>query len=195
MERSAARLTFLFLAMLVSACGGGGATTAPGGGSETPAATDAAPATEPAPTGVATDPSMDIPPAPTPGGGDPSTAEVCGLVTIAEMEQIFGVSGVTQMLFAGPPDTCDYRLNDAPFAAVVLTPFSASPIFDAMAADAASEQVDGVGDRALYNSQMLTFIVQKGDSLLAIQVLDQSRSEAECAELMKQIGATAAGRM
>jgi hypothetical protein len=55
--------------------------------------------------------------------------------------------------------------------------------------------VDGVGDRALYNSQMLTFIVQKGDSLLAIQVLDQSRSEAERAELMKQIGATAAGRM
>jgi len=78
---------------------------------------------------------------------------------------------------------------------MVLTPLSAWPVFDAMAADGASKQLDGIGDRALYNSQMLTFLVQKGDALLTIQVLDESRSEEERLGLLKQIGATAAGRM
>lgn len=197
MQRSTAGPAFLlFLVLVISACGGGGGTTATdaggGGGTTTdaPSATDAPAATD------ATTPT-EAPAATDAGSGGGATGDVCGLVTVAEMEGLFGVSGVTQQLFAGPPDTCDYQLDSAPFVAMVLSgaEFGAEAVFDAMAADPASESIGGIGDRALYNAQMLSFLVQKGDALLTIQVLDESRSEEERLELMKQIGATAAGRM
>lgn len=182
--------------LLVAACGGGatpasgttdGAPTDPGNGEASvdpgggATQTDEAPASEP----PATEPPT--------GGG--TTADVCGLVTVAEMESLFGVSGVTQQLFAGPPDTCDYRLDSAPFVAMVLTPGVGAAVFDATAADTSSELVSGLGDRALYNSQLLVLLVQKGGSLLTLHTLDESRSEEERFELMKQIGEIAAGRM
>ena len=185
----------LLLGLLLAACGGGGtaATDSSGAGS---AATDALASTDapdaPAPTDA---PGATDAPAATDAGTGSGSGDVCGLVTVAEMESLFGVSGVTQGFFAGPPDTCDYQLDSAPFVAMVLTPFSASPIFDAMSADAASESIGGIGDRALYNRQMLTFLVQKGESLLTLQILDESRSEDERLELMKQVAAIAAGRM
>lgn len=205
MRRMAGRTVLILGAItLLAACGGGATNTTPGGGStsgpvSTPAAATPAAATNGvAATSDAGQPSPDATseaPAASASTGGGAGGDVCGLVSVAEMEGLFGVSGVTQQLFAGPPDTCDYRLADAPFVAMVLTPFSAGPVFDAMAADGASTQLDGIGDRALYNSQMLTFLVQKGDALLTIQVLDESRSEEERLGLMKQIGATAAGRM
>lgn len=195
-------IPILALTALLMACGGttGGGST--GGGSGTGSqptgagATDAPAASDAGATAQPAQPT-DAPAASAggTGGGTGSAADVCGLVTVAEIEGIFGVSGVTQQLFAGPPDTCDYRLDDAPFVAMVLTEVAASPVFDAMAADAASEPFDGIGDRALYNSQMLSFLVQRGDALVTLQVLDESRSEAERLELMKQIAAIAAGRM
>ncbi len=163
------------MTMLAVACGGGGSGTSgradPGGG--------AAPSVEPGTVGEASQPTTPEPAASEPVAAGGGGSDVCGLVTIAEVEGMFAVSGVTQGFFPGPPDTCDYQLDGAPFAAVVLTNVGATSIFDAMAGDAASESVSGLGDRALYNSQTLNFLVQKGDRLLSISTFDPSKTDAE----------------
>lgn len=197
MQRSAAGLGLLMLlvASLIAACGGGRATPTPaaaasdgsgGLATEEPQDTDTPGGTK-APAATS-DPGTE------PGDG-PTAADTCGLVTVAEMEGLFGVSGVVQELFPGPPDTCDYQLDSAPFVAMTLTPDAAPFLFEAMAGDAASTMIDGIGDRALYNSQHLLLLVEKGDAILSIAILDESRTEEERAELMEQIGAIAAGRM
>jgi len=181
------------MTMLAVACGGGGSGTAgstdPGGGAAT--------SVEPGTGGEASQPTAPEPAAsePVAGGGGGGGGDVCGLVTIAEVEGIFAVSGVTQGFFPGPPDTCDYQLDGAPFAAVVLTTTGATSIFDAFAGDAATESVSGIGDRALYNSQTLNFLVQKGDKLLSISTFDPSKTDAERFELMKEMGGIADDRM
>lgn len=182
----------LAVALLVAACGGGGgndggATSDPGGG---PASVD--------PGAIASEaaiPSMPEVSLPVLDSGDPATADVCGLVTVQEMEQLWGVSGVTQGFFAGPPDTCDYQLDSAPFVAIVLNATGSSFVFDAIAADPATTVVDGIGDRALYNSQQLVFLVQKGDDLISISAFDASKADEERAALLEEIARIAAARM
>jgi hypothetical protein len=181
--------TLAVMTMLAAACGGGGS----GDGASADPSGGAVQSVDPGASAGASQPAASEPVASEPaagGGGD-----VCGLVTIAEVEGVFGVSGVTQGLFVGPPDTCDYQLDGAPFAAVVLTTIGATSIFDAIAGDAASESVSGLGDRALYNSQTLNFLIQKGDRLLSISTFDPSKTDAERFELMKQMGAIADDRM
>ncbi len=177
--------------VLVAACGGtptgtanpgggGGATVDPGGGG-----------------GTVTQPPVETPPAATdPSTGGGGGGDVCSLLTLAEIETAFEVSGVTQRFFAGPPDTCDYQLDGAPFLVLNLSAGFGSFAFDAMAADANSTAVSGIGDRALYNSQQLTFFIQKGDDLLlTIAILDESRSEQERFELMLYLAGIADDRM
>lgn len=194
METRTGRIVVVAAMLLaLAACGGGGAGD---GGSATDAGGGAAsvepgaPASEAPP--VTSLPAMSLPAL---ESGDPSTADVCGLVTVDEMGGLFGVSGVTQGFFAGPPDTCDYQLDGAPFVAMVLTPTGAGFVFDALAADGASELKSGIGDRALYNSQQLAFLVQKGDRLLAISTFDMTRTDEERATILEEIAKIAAGRM
>lgn len=198
MYRTPGRPAFLLLAALfIAACGGGGAASpgggaspASGGAADPTATADASTPSEAAATG---DPAE--PPASEPAAGGGTASDTCGLVTVAEMEALFGVTGVTQELFAGPPDTCDYQRDSAPFVAMVLTPQASSFIFDAMAAEPGAQPIAGLGDRAVYSPQQLLLVIEKGGSLLSIAILDESRSEAERLELMQQIGATATGRM
>ena len=49
-----------------------------------------------------------------------TATDACGLATAAEIEGVFGVSGVTTQLIDGFPPTCDIQLESAPFMAVVL---------------------------------------------------------------------------
>lgn len=194
MQRSIAGPAFLLLlAVVIAACGGGGSS--PDGGAtasaDAPTATDTSAATDaaaPTDSPVAT-------PAPATDGGGASAADVCGLITVEEIGDIFGVSGVTQGFFPGPPDTCDYQLDGAPFAAIVLTEQAASFVFDAMAADAASESIDGIGDRAVYNSQLLVLLVEVDDAIVSMSTFDPTKTDDERAELMRQIAVIVAGRM
>ena len=116
-------------------------------------------------------------------------------MTAAEVEGVFGVSGVTQGFYPGPPDTCDYRLDSAPFVTIVLNTTGSSFVFDAMAADGNSTTVGGIGDKALYNSQQLVFLVLKGDKLISVSAYDPTKTDEERAALLKEIGKIAAGRM
>ena len=113
------------------------------------------------------------------------------------MGAIVGQQGVVQGYYAGPPDTCDYKSADGrPIAAMVLVDAGqgAGVTFDAIKADPNSEEFPGIGDRALYNSQMTSFLVQKGDALVTI-VVTADLDEAARVEAAKAIAAKAAGRM
>lgn len=182
----------LLILVAVAACGGGAAVaSAPGGAGASPTPSDptsvAPPATSGAPAPVATSAAS----APTTGGG----GGVCDLVTTAELESIFAVTGVTTSVVAGPPDTCDIQQDSAPLAAIVLTPSGGRMIFDILAAGSDAERVDGLGDGAFYSSSTLLLVIARGDAMASIAVFDDGRPEAERLDLMKQIGAIAAGRM
>jgi hypothetical protein len=150
-------------------------TNAPGGADATPEPS-AADATEP------------------PAGGGGSAAGVCALVTTDELAGIFGVP-VTSEVIAGPPDTCDIQSNDAPLAAIVLTTTAPSYVFDAYASDPSATAVSGIGDKAAYSSEQQLLVILKGDTMLSIAVTDAARTPEERLELMKKVGALAAGRV
>lgn len=178
----------------VTACGGGaGVASTPGGAGASPTAGQASaepPSTASASASVAT-PAASEPP--TSGGG--AGGGVCDLVTPAELESIFAVTGVTTTVVAGPPDTCDIQQDSAPLAAIVLTTTGGRMIYDILAAGADAERVDGLGDDAFYSSSTLLLVIARGDAMASIAVFDDGRSEADRLDLMQQIGAIAAGRM
>ena len=111
------------------------------------------------------------------------------------MDAIFGVSGVTQELLPGPPDTCDYQLDGAPFAATVWTEGVQPYVYDAMAADGTSTSIPGIGDKAVYSEAMRLLVFQKGDSLYTVAVFDESKTDEQKVELMKAIATKAAERL
>lgn len=182
--------TMLILAAL-AACGGGAPVAA---------SLDGAAASPTSVSSSVANPSTTTAPAPvaTPGGSEPTTGGgggVCDLVTAAELESIFVVTGVTTTVVAGPPDTCDIQRDSAPLAAIVLTPSGGRVIYDILAAGEDAQMVDGLGDAAFYSSSTLLLVVARGDAMVSIAVFDDGRSEAERLDLMKQIGAIAARRM
>ena len=188
-------IAILGVAGVVAACGGSAATN-PGGGAAATDPVGEVPSTDPGAGGGGTVPSVAVPSTePAAGGGGGTAVDTCGLVTLAEMESIFGVSGATQDLLKGPPDSCDYQLEGAPFAATQWTTDAGAFVFDAMAGDSNSTPISGMGDRAVYNSQMRVLVVQVGDGILSIAAFAEGRTDEELFELMKQMGTIAAGRM
>lgn len=195
LKRAIAALPIL---LAVAACGGATpASSAPSGAGASviasAIASDAEPSTPGGPSVPATS-ATSAPPAasaPTTGGG----GGVCDLVTTAELASIFSATGVTSTVIAGPPDTCDIQEDSAPLAAIVLNPAGGRMIFDVLAAGSDAQKIDGIGDGAFYSSSTLLLVVVRGDAMASIAVLDEGRSEAARLELMKQMGAIAAGRM
>jgi hypothetical protein len=171
------------VALVLAACGGGGGSAtaaAPGGGAATSSPTQAT-------TSEATT-------APTSGG---TAAGVCGLVTADELAEVFGVPSVTTTVFVGPPDTCSVESDagDA-LAAWSYSTANAGSTYDMFVLPAQSVDVPGIGDKAAFvdNTGLL---VLKGDALVVIGVMTGvgDVTQDEMNELMKQIGALAAGRM
>jgi hypothetical protein len=180
------------LVLLVAACGGTAASSSPADGEPTaPAQSDA-----PAPTA---EPGDEATPEPDPsaggGGGGGGTDDVCALVTVDELEQIFGVSSVTTRVLAGPPDTCDIQNDGAPLAAFVLVTSNGAAIFSAWASDPDAVDIPGLGDRAIYSPGSLLLVVLKGDRAMSIAAFDDGRSEDERLELMKETLAIAVNRL
>lgn len=175
----------------IAACGGGASNAStPGGAGASPTSGASAVAVPSTPSATA--------PVATPVGSEPTTgggAGVCDLVTVAELESIFAVTGVTTTVVAGPPDTCDIQRDSAPLAAIVLTPSGGRMIYDILAAGEDAQTIDGLGDQAFYSSSTLLLVVARGDAMASIAMFDDGRSEAERLDLMQQIGAIAAGRM
>ncbi len=127
---------------------------------------------------------------PASGGGDGAC-----IVTPAEIESIFGVTGVTTANVQGPPDTCDIQQDGAPLAAIALTPAGGRIVFDVLAAGADAEPVEGIGDEAFYSAETLLLVVARGDAMASIAIFDDGRSEADRLDILRQIGTIAAGRM
>ncbi len=193
MQRSMAGSAFLILiAMVLAACGGSSAAspTANGDGSAAPGTSTAVqtPAATTAPDG-----SSAI--APTePGTGNGPATDTCGLVTVAEMEALFGFTGVTQELIQGPPDTCDYQRDGAPFVAAVLVTEQADLTFSIWSADEGVQTFSGIGEAAIYAPSNELFIVKKNGAVYSFGVLDVELLEDRI-EWMKKIATIAAGRM
>lgn len=187
----AATSVMLVAVLALAACGGSGPAATAGG---EPAAT-AAPAAPSADTPATEQPSAPEAPAETTAGGATGSGDVCGLVTADEMAGILGKSPVKQGFFPGPPDTCDYQVDGAPLAAIVLMGEGAGMVYEAMKADPASEEFSGLGDRALFNSQTQTFLVAKGDRLLTIAITDIDMTDAQRLDAMKAAAKIAADRM
>ena len=181
------------LAGLLAACGGSAASSSPADGAPTaPAQSDAPPPTA--------EPGGEATPQPAPstgggGGGGGGTTDVCALVTVDELEQIFGVSAVTTRVLAGPPDTCDIQNDGAPLAAFVLVTSNGAAIFNAWASDPDAVDIPGLGDRAIYSPASLLLVVLKGDRAMSMAALDDGRSEDERLELMKETLAIAVNRL
>lgn len=182
------------VAVILVACGGGTTgSTDPGSSAASAAPASAAPASDgPASAPPASDAPASTAPEPSSGG---TAGGVCDLVTIAELESIFGLSAITTQVFAGPPDTCDIQTDGAPLAAFVLTVDAPSFVFDAYAVDPDSVEVSGIGDKALYNSAQGLFVVLKGSSLVSIAAYPDGKTDEEIADLLKEIAKVAAGRM
>lgn len=178
--------------VVVAGCGGSSSTATPVGGtpSVAPTATTGTEGTPPPDGGSAT-------PMPTTGGGGGGggVADVCALVTPAELETIFGFSPIKTQVLAGPPDTCDVQYQDAPIAAWVYTSAQGKFAFEAIASNSEASQVSGIGDRAVYLPSSQLLIVLKGDATTSISVYDSSRPEADWEKLRESIAKIAAGRM
>ena len=177
--------------VVVIGCGGSGgtpgpaATTASSGTTATSGATAGPGATASAAAAATDQPSAD-------GGG--GATGVCALVTADELAGILGVPVTTRVL-AGPPDTCDIQADGAPIAAFVLTPSGGGAVYSAYAADPAATTIPGMGDKAAYSPTAQLLVILKGDTLLSMAAFDPDKTPEERLELLKKIGAIAAGRM
>jgi hypothetical protein len=129
-RRSVPILAMLILAL--AACGGSGTSgaTAASSAAAEPAASAVAPDASAGDAGGA--PSVEAsaaPPEPASqpaAGGGGAGGDVCSLVTVDELADLFDVASVTTTVFAGPPDNCivDSDAGDG-LAAWSLTPVQA----------------------------------------------------------------------
>lgn len=188
--------------LVIVGCGGGSGTAGTGApATAAPAAEPSAPAdggagtgSEPSAEATVAAPASEAPAGG--GGGGGAAAGVCELVTADELAGIFGVPSVTMTVFPGPPDNCIVESDGGdPLTAWSLTTAQASLVFDAFAADPASIDVPGIGDKASI-VQNTGLLVLKGGNLVVISISGGAdMSEEEGVEASKQIGALAAGRL
>ena len=175
----------LALTPVLAGCGGGAAGSSAPSADPAPGATAGSSAeASSAPTGLATE---------TPATGGGGTGGVCDLVTAEELAGVLGGSVTTQVI-AGPPDTCEIKVDGAPVAAMVYTTSEAAMIFDVWASSLDTDPVAGIGDKAMFATVNQLLIVLKGDRLISITVLNDPSAEVRL-ERMKAIAAFAVGRM
>ncbi len=188
-------LAALLVGAALAGCSGSGADGSSAAPGPTAASTDVPPSDAvPQPTPA---PDATEGPAPTPAGGG-TAAGVCELVTADELAGLFGGPVVLEVLpGVGGADTCDVQMSDAPVAAFVYMPPSDTNgfVFDAWASDPSTEEVGGIGDRAIYIGAQELFVVLRGSAVFSISVYDVERTLEERTELMRRIGSIAAGRM
>ena len=186
--RRTAAAVLLGFTLALAACSSGGAASQPaagtpapaataGGGQATPAATDAAAATA------------------QPGGGGGGSS-ACDLVTTGEMASALGTGALTSQGDPGPPPGCAFKLGDKPVAALVLTVSGGDATYDAMAGDAGSVAVSGIGDKAILAEAAHELLVMKGGKLLVVVLTTEAASlPTATADMYKQIATIAAGRL
>ncbi len=174
--------------LVVVGCGGSAAATAPGGGGQPTAPGETA-------STSSAEPSSEVSADPGPGNAGGIVPAVCDLVTVAELERIFGLTAITTEVIEGPPDTCDVQSDDAPLAAWVLMTPVPPYVYDSYATDDGASTVPGIGDKAAFVPGQGLLIFQKGDVLVSVGVYADEAVEAQNVEFMKAIAKAAAGRL
>lgn len=189
------------LALVLAACGGGsggpsgGASSGPTQGASTQGPTDANPTDAPESQGAPTG-GPDATPGDSNTGGGGGGGDACTLVTADEAGGILGVSGVTVDLTPGDFSYCFYRESSGDaVAATAYTKRGGSSSFAIWKAGAGVQQIDGIGDDAVFDPASATLFVLKGDAIYSITAGISSDSEADRLGWAKQFGQTAAGRM
>jgi hypothetical protein len=188
--RHAARIGTLLvgLTLALAACGGSGTATsavtqAPTATSGGGGAATAAPAASVAPTQVSA------------GGG--ATGDACSLITAAE---VAGVMGAADFTTEGSGDGapflyCNYSAAGESVVYMSYMTSGAGPVYGAYAGDAEAIQISGLGDAAVYTpGSGGVLFVRKGDAVVGLTVMTKL-TQAENIELLKKLGAFAAGRM
>lgn len=178
--------------VVVMGCSGSGASPTAAGSQAAPAGS-AATGTGQAPAATSAASVAAVPSGP-PAGGGGTGGGVCALVSTDELAGIFGVPVTTEVV-AGPPDTCTVKAGGAPIAAFVLTPSGGGAVYEAYAADPGATSVSGMGDKAAYSPAQQLLVILKGDALLSMSAYDAAKTPEERLELMKKVGAIAAGRI
>ncbi len=173
---------------LVIACGDAASQPKSGSSAPAPASTSAASAATPAAAAT----SSSAPPKVATGGGT-ATNDACTLITIAEVGQVMGATGVKAEPLAGDPAYCTYRDGaGAALAATTLMRKDAATGYQLWAGSA--RPVSGLGERAQWEPSTATLMVMKGGSVLAITAGDGRMDETKRQDLAKQLGALGAAR-
>lgn len=174
------------LVLVLAACGGGG-----GGGGV--GRTSAVPAQGAATSGATQATASGAPAELADGGG--TAAGVCEFATADELSRILNVPSVTMTVVTGPPDNCIVDGADASSLAAWSLTVLDKDLYKVLSSGPEVRNEPGLGDAVMYQPEAFQMTVFKGDSMLVIGVYASAGSDEERLEFMKEIGATAAGRM
>lgn len=172
---------------------GGAASNAASAGNGAASSAPSADAASSAPSAAA---SEQAPASEAPSAGGGSAGGACDLVTADELASAFGVPSVKTTLLPGPPDSCVIE-SDAgkPLAAFSYTTAAGSALYDVFVLPGQSSEVSGIGDKAAFVDNT-GFLVLKGDKMVVIVISGGAElDDDQVAEVSKQLGAHAAGRM
>lgn len=183
--------TSLLALLFVAACGGG-ASSPPGDDTQP---TDP-PASQAATDGAPTD-GPDATPGETPTGGGGSTAgSACELATADEIGAVVGATLSVSMDSPGDVSYCIY--GDSAGSGLVATSLMArggSAAFGIWKTGAGVQQVDGLGDDAVFDPSTATLLVLKGDAVFTVTAGEGTEAEAQRLSWSEAIAEIAIGRM
>jgi hypothetical protein len=193
-------IALVVVAVLVAACGGGGTTSSgpsqaassnPSQGASTePSTAASAAASEAAPSASAA-----ASPAASQGGGT-SVGDACELVTAAEAAQIMGLASTTTMATPGDVSYCLY--GDPSGGAAAATSFMSrggSGAFTVWKTSAGVQQIDGLGDDAVFDPSSATLLMLKGDAIFSVSAGTGADDESQRLDWEKAFAEKALSRL
>jgi hypothetical protein len=186
----------LTLALFIAACGGGTASSsAPTDTGASQGPSSQAPSSE-APGATPTEGAAETP-APSQDGGGSTAADACALVTADEAGSALGATGeVVGMNTPGDVSFCIYNdgAGDANLASSWMKR-GGSGSFAIWKAGAGVQEIDGLGDDAVWDPSSATLLVLKGDAIFTVSAGDSETDEAQRLDWSKAIAEIAVGRM
>jgi len=189
------RSAFVLAALLsLAACGGG--STNPTGSPASAGSTQTVVSGEPSSGSPTDEPGATPAETTTGGGGGGGAPDACALVTADEAAGILGIEGVTTELTPGDFSYCFY--SDAAGDLIAASSYTARgghAAFDIWKAGAGVQEIDGIGDDAVFDPSSATLFVSKSDALLGMTAGIGTDPEAQRLDWARQFGQIAAGRM
>ena len=171
----------LTVALLLAACGGGSAATSGPGGTTAATDTPASQAASDAPGATPTEGAVATPAESSASGGSVFSGEACDLLTPADVDTTLGVTGTTVgMSTPGDVSFCIYQAADGSSnVATSLMKQGGTGAFAIWKSGAGVQDVDGVGDDAVFDPSSSALVVLKGDAVLSVTAGDGSDDEAQ----------------